>query len=679
MARETDKAKLDYWQSAYKRAEDAYSDKLARMDRREELYRGTNEAKALVKGEKQKKVPHVRNICAELIESQVNPSIPSPKVTPIREEDEAKAKLIEDMLRAELDRLPIEEINDIMERTVPIQGGGIFLCEWDNSERTHTTVGEICISALHPKQVIPQDGVFTGIEDMDYIFLKIPQTKDYIFRRYGKRVEDEGESDPDIKGLGESASDDLVTQIIAYYRNENGGIGLYSFVNDVVLEDIDDYQARRTRKCKKCGAPEPTDEQSEAMKINDDILIIEGSRETHGKVCSACGCSEFEESDDDFEEIFTPIELEGGRVIEGSHRVPIVNGEDVRIEEKPTRVPYYKPNIYPVILQKNVSLYGRFLGDSDIDKIEDQQNTINRLHKKMIDKIFKSGSAITLPPNADIRDDSEDMRTIRISKPSDKELIGVYNLEGNISQDMAYLSQIYEEAKQAVGVTDSFLGRVDRTATSGKAKEFSAAQAAGRMESKRVMKNAAYAKLFEAIFKFKLAYEDEPRPIVSRDIHGNDEYKIFNRYDFLEKDAAGKWYWNDRFLFSCDTTAPLASNREAMWQETRMNLQSGAFGNPQDIKTLIIFWAKMEQLHYPTAGETKRYLEEELKGQMQQNIIAQAEADAQKYIEADRSRRSADASLASGAEELSTEAINSVIAKAETDAKATLNAKQPVP
>ena len=188
---------------------------------------------------------------------------------------------------------------------------------------------------------------------------------------------------------------------------------------------------------------------------------------------------------------------------------------------------------------------------------------------------------------------------------------------------MAYLSQVYEEARQVIGITDSFQGRKDSTATSGTAKEFSAAQAAGRLESKRVMKNAAYAALFEAMFKFKLAYADEPRPVVSHDIEGRAEYRQFNRYDFLEQDETGEWRWIDDFLFSCDTSAPLANNREAMWQETRMNLQTGAFGDPSSTETLILFWSKMEELHYPGAGETKKYLEKRL--QQEQQRAAQAQ------------------------------------------------------
>ena len=247
----------------------------------------------------------------------------------------------------------------------------------------------------------------------------------------------------------------------------------------------------------------------------------------------------------------------------------------------------------------------------------DQQNTINRIEAKIIDKLLMSGSYITLPDEASIKVDADDMKVIRPGNAATKNLIDVYDLQGNVEQDLTYLRQTYEESRQIIGVTDSFQGRQDRTATSGKAKEFAAAQTAGRLESKRVMKHAAYAKLFEAMFKFKLAYADEPRPVVSMDIHGKRKYDTFNRYDFLEQDAAGEWCWNDRFLFSCDTTAPLASNREAMWQETRMNLQTGAFGDPTNPATLILFWSKMEMLHYPGAGETRAYIEEETRKQQE--------------------------------------------------------------
>lgn len=67
-----------------------------------------------------------------------------------------------------------------------------------------------------------------------------------------------------------------------------------------------------------------------------------------------------------------------------------------------------------------------------------------------------------------------------------------------------------------------------------------------------------------------------------------------------------------------------------MWQETRLNLQTCAFGDPKSTETLILFWSKMEELHYPGAGTTKKFLEDKLQReqqamQMQQLQAAQAE------------------------------------------------------
>ena len=139
--------RLRLWQSRLGRNDSSYSDWYKRMDERERLYQGSRRINPIVdKARKSNsETPHVRNICSELIEAQVDSNIPSPKVTAVYQEDEALAKVIEDMLRNELERLPFHQINDLMERIVPIQGGGAYLVEWDNSARTHTTLSLIHI------------------------------------------------------------------------------------------------------------------------------------------------------------------------------------------------------------------------------------------------------------------------------------------------------------------------------------------------------------------------------------------------------------------------------------------------------------------------------------------------------------------------------------------------------
>lgn len=635
--------KLQLWQDRYQASRDAYGDELKAMDEREKLYKGSEEIKQIVCRDFKRQTKHVRNIVAEIIESQVNSNIPQPKVTAKRKEDEHLAKTIEDMIRNELDRLPFEVMNDELSRTVPIQGGAGFLVEWDERKRTHTTTGELVVTALHPKMIIPQDGVLTGIEDMDYIFLEIPQTRESIKTRYGIDVYRETEERPEVRGTWTYA-DDMVTQIICFFRNDKGGIGKYSWVGNTVLEDLDNYQARRVRKCAKCGAYEPIEAMWDEIPKGGDpdreeIEYLKKTKpRTQGKTaCPYCGSTKFETDDNDFEELEAPIALSDGGQIppfntwdEPTGELDEFGQEIINHRVEPKRIPYYCPRAFPVVLIKNTSMHGKFLGGSDVDVIAYQQNTTNRLAAKICDKIMKGGSYMTLPPKARIREDGEDAKFIRITQPAEKELFSVQNMQVPIDQDMAFLEHCYEEARQMIGVTDSFQGRHDPTATSGKAKEFAAAQSAGRLESKRVMRDWAYSELFRLMFMFKLAYADEPRPVVSSDSGGNTTYKEFNRYDFLRQDDAGNYYWLDDFIFSCDVTAPLANNREAMWEETRKNFQQGAFGNPQDLQTLILFWSKMAILHYPGAEDTRDELKkmfEQQQAMMQQQMMMQQQVE----------------------------------------------------
>lgn len=575
--------KLDYWRAWVERNEAACTPELARMDRREALYRGEERSiEPLTEKDRRpdgrkRRTRHLRNIIAENIESEISSVIPQPKVTARRKEDERRAKILEDMLRNELDRLPMETLNDMQERTVPIQGGGYWLVEWDNDRRSGDAVGDVAVSVIHPKQVVPQQGIFTRVEDMDAVALKLPQTRESIRRAYGEDVS--GEEEPEIRGLDGEAeeAEDMVTQFVVYYRNEKGGIGKFSWAGDTVLEDREDYAARRVRRCLSCG----------------ELLSSED------KVCSVCG-GKAGETVEEAEELRGPLGTGGGTYIPAP--------EEGRVR----RLPYYKPDTFPIFLQKNVSLFGRLLGDSDVDKIEDQQNTISRMETKIIDRLVKAGTRITLPDRADFRVDPEDSEKWYIGNPADAQLIGVYDFSGDLRYEMQYLAGVYEEARQILGITDAYQGRRDSTATSGVAKQFAAAQSAGRLESKRVMKEAAYAELFKRIAQLKVAYTDEPRPIVATDDRGQARYEEFDRYDFYEQGPDGEWRCildDDRFLFSCDSSTPLANNRQQMWQDASQMFRMGAFGPVGELETLLLYWTKLELLHYPGAVDTREYLE----------------------------------------------------------------------
>ena len=607
--------KLRKWQNRFEIARTAYSQHRSDMDTYEDYYNGTRELQPNPNTNRapKKKASNVRNIVYELIESQVDNSIPMPKVRAIHPEDEELAKNIEHALYNEITKALYKDINDLQERTTPIQGGDFFHVEWDPNAGMHCTLGDVHVEELHPKQVIPQPCV-TEIEKMDYIFLIFTQTKEFIKKKYGVDVKDAAEERPEIRNAEDTTyNDDVVSQIVAYYKNDKGGIGMFSWVEDYILVDLEDYQERKLERCKKCGEPRS------------------------GDVCPVCGGKKFEKIPEETEEVMADIPLTNGNFIPsviGLEEVPMLdeNGAEMldqtgapmmMARQVHERIPYYKPNVFPLVLRKNVSKNKQLLGGSDVDVIIDQQDTIKKLGTKINEKLINGQSFATLPEGLEIRKDGNEMNTVRV-RQQDIGLIGVYNLQGDVSKDRVVLEDNYQWAKSSLGVTDSYQGKYDSSATSGTAKQYSITQAAGRLESKRIMKNNAYAALFKMIFQFWLAYADEPIPLSYQNEDGTYEFAHFNRYDFLKKDDAGEWYWNDEFIFETDTTSTIMTNREAMWNAADVKYQAGAFGPIGDLESLVLYWEFMAKANYPNAGEILSNLQDRL--QRQQELQAQQQA-----------------------------------------------------
>lgn len=625
--------KLEKWQERYTAAKQEQAEERSKMEWREKRLDGTHEIRSPNGQTAKKKATHVRNICFEMVETQVDSSIPQPKVTPIREEDEWLAQEIEDLLRNLLDRLPFERMNDLGERISPTQGGYYFLTGWMADAMGRGWMGQLDVELLHPMKVVPQPGVYE-IRDMDYCFVDEPITVAKIRDLYGVDLSGEVEDTPEARDTEGAtlSTGEVLTLHTAYFHNRQGGIGRYRWAADKELESMEDYQARRVQRCEVCGA------------VGDGVR------------CTSCGSKRFSEELEEYEELEEDIELPNGDVIpaESAARdengLPIYDGAPeletpydggellpqmepsgppvgiyrraVRME--PTKIPYYSPDIYPLVLRRNVSKPGQLLGGSDVDALEDAQNGLNKVSTKVAEKVLGGGSFTAVKTGQGRFFQDGDNRFLEVSGPQDLECIRTYNTQVDVSMDLRLREDYYEEGRQTIGVTDAMQGRRDPTATSRVAKEFAASKAEGRLESKRVMKQAAFADLFEVLFRFMLAYADEPRPLISYNEDGEKIYKVFDRHHFLYQDEDGTWKYNTDFLFSCDTSAPLASNRTALWQETRMNFESGALGNPQAPETLIRFWTLMEQLHYPLAGQVLDGMrkEQEQRREMEQQAAA---------------------------------------------------------
>lgn len=570
-----------------------------------------------------KKASNVRNIVYELIESQVDSSIPMPKVRAIHPEDEELAKKLEHYLENKIKTTKLPLLNDMMERNVPVQGGDFFHVQWDANAGLHSQIGDIKVSEIHPKKLIPQPGM-VEIEEMDYFFVQELYTKKKVKAIYGVSVEDCGNDYTDLAGEQSSTASinsDIVTVNTAYYHNEHGGVGIFVWCDTEVLLDLDDYEARYLDHCAKCGAvmqngvcpecgskkakkmPEEYEEMAEGMEVKTSYPMADGT---------------FSRNIDPFTEEEAPKMDENGQPVMDEMGQPVMEIRKVK-----RKIPYYKPNIYPVVLRKNITQNDRLLGGSDVAVIIDQQDTVKKLGSKINEKLLKGGSFVTLPTGIDVEKTDKELKILRVRNAADKSLIDVINVQPNVQNDLSYEETNYNWAKSALGITDSFQGKFSSSEVSGTARQYAINQAAGRLESKRTLKNEAFAKLYEYMFKFWLAYSDQSSAIISTDSNGTANYDEIDRHEFLKIDSAGEFYWDDEFLFETDPTSTLMQNREALWNQTDLKLQSGAFGPVGDLETARAYWTIQKANGYPNAAIILNIIEQRIKEQQEMAMQAQ--------------------------------------------------------
>ena len=569
------------WLELYQDAVSKRADIDKQIKRRNELYKGIAQPIDPNTGMKAKKRADCkRNMCFELIETQINNAIPQPKVTPRDPKNVDLAADLEGYLQMEMDRLCSEEMNDSAERGTLKQGTAFYLVGWDETKSTPTTSGELFVKYYPLDRVYPQPGI-TDINDAEYIFTKDLVSVAKIKDVYGVTVE-EG---PDFKGMN--------TLITVYYFNDKGNVSKYGWIEntDIVVFDEEDYEIRKVKVCSRCG---------EKLYDHDYCHLCHGEKHKY---------------------VSMEEELMSEDLVRGNPNDP--NQEPEVLVKKDTAIKYYKIKELPFVMRKNISSDGELYGVSDIDLLEGNQISMNKILTKMEENVLKAASFVTKPKGVNIPNNDETLKIITVADPNQMKAFSVQTVQANMQQDNILQEQFYQMGRDSLGITDSYQGKRDTTAESGKAKQVSAAQAAGRMESKRRMKDAAYAELYRKMFMYLLAYCDERRTYSRMTPTGEYVKGTFNRYNYLDGEP-GEVYYNDRFLFSVDDASTLATNRTAMWQETTNNFVSGTLGNPADPQTMMLYWNMMKGLNYPlakTALASLQQRQQQLPYELQQAIM----------------------------------------------------------
>ena len=628
--------RLQYFQSLYEKAKSAAGTRNELIDEWEEQYRGSrNIDGSAIKAES------IRNLTYECIESQVETSIPVPKVDPERwsEKTQDCAQEIERLCKNYRNKYPFEQFNDIDERNTYKFGASVWLLEWDSTIRTHNTSGDVKVTMIHPRDFFGQPGVYS-IDDMDYCFLRFTSTKYEIRRKYGVSEIEAEKADIDTGSYVNDTEDvqdkdEIVTVVVCFYKNDDGEICKFVYSGDLILDDIEAYYHRKIKKCRKCRKVDGLCEcenpkfeyvDDEYEVLDHDIVCNDGKYTIPALsyVYNADGTRKIERY-----EVNTVIGNDGTPVMESvdGYATPMTERTPVYKTEK-TKLPYYTPKRFPVVIRVNTSVSDQLYGQSDCEYLKPQQQDVNIIESRIMAKLKRSGVTPCLPEDATIGTNNEIFgQYIRLKPNESKAQYGTVDTTPNIQQDIAQSERIYVMAKRTLGITETYQGFADTTAKSGKAKQVAVQQAAGRLASKRVMKQLAYSEIDRVIFELYLAYADELRYIIYTDEFGRTHGSAFNRYDFIHFDEdTKKWYYNDSFLFSVDLSGDVEQYKDQMWTNVTQYYQSGMFGNPTETYSQLMVWLFLEKYREPVAHTMVEMLTQKLEAEKAQQQQMQAMA-----------------------------------------------------
>ena len=567
-----EQALLNKFVELYTLAKEAHDNnefaKPANIKKWRKAYYGTlNALKADGSEESERKSRQLRKMVYELVESKVDNSVPMPKMQPRYKMDLPVVDITENYLKFEMDRILTKYNNDKSERCTYVDGTSWYKVCWNSFDSSYDRSGDIKVELYTVDQIIPQPGV-NDYRDLEYIFERKRVSVTKIYDLYGRLVA--------------PSEGNMVDIISCYYLNENHIVGLFMWTEQShqVICNEKDWQIRKIRKCKNCNATNPI-----------------------GEECRICGNKKFkydvaekEILEHDLQEIYNPYDA--GETDDTTKKDMYASRV---FATAGTEIPYYRITQLPFVPRPAVSAMDSIYGVSEVFVTLDMQDMINKLLTKAADKTIKSGAVLTKPEKMKLSDKDDTFKVLGVRSAEEAQMVQLKQLQADTTQDITMASLLYDSAKSSSGVTDSFQGKRDTTATSGKAKQYAAAQSAGRIESLRVMKAAAFSGVYELILKYLLAFSDEKRKFVKILPNGNKQEMTWSKYLFLEKDANGNFYYNDDFTFSSDPASTLSQNRVQMWQETQDKFIQGAMGNPADTRTLKLFWNMMEQFQYPLA------------------------------------------------------------------------------
>lgn len=548
----------------------------------------------------------------EAIESMVTVELPGPKMSAASREDLPLIRTTEDFLKYQMNNHMNQYMHQDLQKAVPVDGTAFVKISWDPFNRTYDRSGDVRLDVRTLDQIVCQPGV-KDYKNWEYIFEVRAVSISEIYDLYGVTlVNTQNDRAQASNVTGPKVTTNVTTVVSCYYLNANRIVGhfMWQLDTNVVIADEEDWMIRKVRKCKVCGTINPI--QTE---------------------CKVCGNTTFKWEPVEFEiadKVYEKVKLDY-TVVRDEETGEVVGKEETWTSEpfinKEDEIPLYRLRqlpIVPVICIKDIeSIFGLSLASLLLDN----QDMNNKLLNKISDKVLKSGVILTKPDNRKIADDDSTIKVMDVKTTDEASMIHSFNVDPNISSDIVLYQLSYQNMKNISGVQDSYLGKNDATAESGKAKQVATLQTMGRLEPSRKLIESGYAGIYELMFKFYLAFSDRKRKFIRVLPDGTETDAEWDRYMFLDRDEeSGELYYRDDFKFEASTTANTANERGNMWQIFQQELTLGTLGNPTDPRTLELYWKLKDMYQFPGADiarvgikENSQHLPPEIEQALMQN------------------------------------------------------------
>lgn len=387
-----------------------------------------------------------------IIESLIALDVPDPDFKAVAQDDEDTIEALKHyvMYVVRSAQPSLEEMNLHNERRVMKLGGAFTKIHWNNNAKKAGYVGEIELSAPHPKDIIPNHGA-TSIDDMEHYHHPNNRTANYITRKWKHITKDMLEQKAQLfKEYDEISGSQRITISDQESGDQEMGLEKYTIIETTYLDEDGDL-------CK--------------FWWSGDLVIIHIPKFYYRR--------------------------DNGEILK-SHEY---EGKDAD---------YYIPKSWDLVYQPFIPRDKCFWGISIMEDVHDINEAIKKAVYQHEEEHLKGNIQLLVgSQELKIALESSISKVHYVQDPNQN--VKEINMRGNVD-GVAWINQLKEWMQLLTGATNSALGVRDAGVTSGKQAQVYVEQANFKVALKSAYKASAYKRIYRVIADFAMAFVDEERP-----------------------------------------------------------------------------------------------------------------------------------------------------------------------